>query len=84
MVLISCYRVRNQLNGQTKLCHHPPPPTTTYHHPPPPTTTHEVAKKPFYMALAVKFPQEMVSVNQLLCETSLLLKKDRCSNADSV
>ena len=51
---------------------------------PPSTTTHEVAKKPFYMALSVNFTQEMVSVNQLLCETSLILKKDRCLSADSV
>ena len=37
-----------------------------------------------YMALSVNFTQEMVSVNQLLCETSLLLKKDRCLSAENI
>ena len=36
------------------------------------------------MALSVDFTQEMVSVNQLLRETSLLLKKDRCLSAEII
>ena len=36
------------------------------------------------MALSVNFTQEMVSVNQLLRETSLLLKKDRCLSAEII
>ena len=45
----------------------------------------EIAMKFFlYMALSVNFTQEMVSVNQLLCETSLLLKKDRCLSAENI
>ena len=36
------------------------------------------------MGLSVNFSQEMIDVNQLLCETSLLLKKGRCLSAENI
>ena len=36
------------------------------------------------MGLSVNFSQEMIDVNQLLCETSLLLRKGRCLSAENI
>ena len=36
------------------------------------------------MGLSVNFSQEMIDVNQLLRETSLLLKKGRCLSAENI